>query len=369
MRGRPLLPFLSPLLALSVIAAACGGGGGEEGADGTGQENGGSSTTSNPAATTSSTPGPPPGPPTTRGPAPEVTVEPIGAMGGTVVLSGEPAYRGVLGQIDPDRNVVAPVALPPAPAAPGIAPLTGLPLDDPAVAGRPALLVKIDNTAKGRPQEALARADLVYEELIEGGFTRLAAVYHTHSPLLGPVRSGRTTDIALLGSLNEPIFAWSGANRVHAALLRRQDFVDLGAATIRNYFRADDRPGTYDLMTESDVLRDLAAQRDAGGAPPPHFEYRDATIGLPASAVAATGASIDFPSVSVEWTWEAATAGWARTQDGSRHVDAQDVPVVARNVVIAEVGVVGTGSVDLSGSSVDEQLFLGTGRGWVLSDG
>ena len=82
--------------------------------------------------------------------------------------------------------VRAPAALPPAPASDGIAPLTGLPMDS-SLSSRPAVLVKIDNTSKGRPQEALGQADLVYEEMIEGGFTRLAAVLSGKAALLQAV--------------------------------------------------------------------------------------------------------------------------------------------------------------------------------------
>lgn len=39
----------------------------------------------------------------------------------------------------------------------------------------PAFLVKIENTAAGAPQYGLSEADMVVEELVEGGLTRLAA--------------------------------------------------------------------------------------------------------------------------------------------------------------------------------------------------
>ncbi|RMH69374.1 MAG: hypothetical protein D6683_16175, partial [Actinomyces sp.] len=143
------------LVALALLAAACGGGGDDDATDDTAT---GSTTTVSTSAgeepTTTATA--PLSPPTTRGVPEPVDVDPLpDAMPAVTVLSGEPAYRGVLGQIDPDRYVVAPVALPPAPAPAGVAPLTGLTLDDPAVAERPAILAKIDNTAKGRPQASL----------------------------------------------------------------------------------------------------------------------------------------------------------------------------------------------------------------------
>lgn len=356
---------VAALIVVSLFAASCGGGDDAESSDIV------TTTTAAVAAEsvdTTTTAGDMAGPPTTQGPAPVVAVEPLTALGGVTVLSGEPPYRGVLGQVDPDRNIVAPAALPPAQAADGIAPLTGLPMDS-SLSSRPAVLVKIDNTSKGRPQEALGQADLVYEEMIEGGFTRLAAVFHTNAPLMGPIRSGRTTDIALIGSLNEPVFAWSGANLVHAALLRQQTMVDLGAQSRSEYFRADDRPGTYDLMSEAQTLLDIALGRGDGGTPPPHFEYRDDTIGLPASATPASTVTVSFPSVTARWGWDAAAGGWARTQGGTDHVDAQGERVVAANVVVAEVREVATGSVDTAGATVFEQQFLGSGRGWVFTDG
>lgn len=360
-------PLLAALVALALIAAACGGGGDDE----AGGEVVDVTTTTDPSApeSTEATTTSDPTPPTTRGvPEPRTIVpipDPIEPM---YVLNGEPAYRGVLAQLDLDQYVVQPVALPPPDLGPGIAPLTGLPLSDPSVAERPAILVKIDNTTKGRPQEALNLADLVYEEQIEGGFTRLAAVFHTNAPLLGPVRSGRTTDISLVGSLNTPIFAFSGANRVHLALLRRQEIVDLGAKTRGEYFRTSGRPGTYDLMVEASDLYEIAAEEEeTGGTPPPHFEYRAEGAGLPATARPASYVQVKFNGARGEWDWDGSY--WLRTQDGTAHTDASGAQVAAANVIVAFVDHVSSGARDLAGSPVYEEQFIGQGDALVFTDG
>ena len=63
----------------------------------------------------------------------------------------------------------------------------------------PVYAVKIDNTGKAHPQAGLSKADVVYVEQVEGGVTRLAAIYSSAYPkYVGPVRSGRITDIELL---------------------------------------------------------------------------------------------------------------------------------------------------------------------------
>ena len=365
------LHFLALFVALALLAGACGGGDGDNEST---ESDGDIADDDDPAATpTSSSVAPGTtisvSPPTTRGPAPLVEVDPLGEFGGVQILSGEPLYSGVFGQIAVSRNVVAPVALPPAAQAPGVAPLTGLPMT-PADAERPAIIVKLDNTAKGRPQESLSQADLVYVLMVENGVTRLAAVFHSVEPeVLGPVRSGRTSDIALFSSLNNPIFAYSGANLLQHAVIRRFEMIDLGAGTRSEYHRAPDRPGTYDLMTLPSDLWSIAASRETAGPPSPHFEYRDESVGLPPSASSARSITIDYPSATSLWEFDVEAGGWARTQDGEPHVDADGARIVATNVLVAEVDHVRTGSLDTVGTTVFEEQFLGTGRGWVATDG
>ena len=77
-------------------------------------------------------------------------------------------------------------------------PLTGMPITDPALAARPALVVKIDNHPDARPQSGLNQADIVFELLVEG-ITRYALVFGSTLPTtVGPVRSARSSDIDLL---------------------------------------------------------------------------------------------------------------------------------------------------------------------------
>ena len=369
-RARQLLgPAL--LLVAGGLIAACGGGGDDTANDDTFVEE----TTTTEATvvvdetttTTTEPAGQPLSPPTTRGPAPVLEVVPVEGFGRITVISGEPPYGGLLAQLDPDRAIIQAAALPPE-STPGTAPLTGLPLADPSIAERPALVAKIDNTAPGRPQAALSQADLVYVTQIEGGLTRLVAVFHSETPSeIGPVRSGRTTDIAVFSSFNEPIFSWSGANSVQRALIRRYDMVDLGASSRSEYYRASDRPGSYDLMADPSVLWDVAESSERGGTPPAHFEYRDEATGLPASAQPASSFRIDYPSASMEYAWNG--TGWARTQNGEPHLDDAEVLLAPENVVIAEVRMVETGTIDSAGSAVVEQQFIGSGRGWVFTDG
>lgn len=76
----------------------------------------------------------------------------------------------------------------------------------------PVLAVKIDNASAARPQTGLESADVVYVEQVEGGLSRLMAVYATRLPeSVGPVRSVREADLELLRQFDRPILAFSGA--------------------------------------------------------------------------------------------------------------------------------------------------------------
>src|SRR5580704_18895149 len=96
-------------------------------------------------------------------------------------------------------------------APPPACPLTGAPAPNGTVPQRPAMAVKIDNYPAGRPQSGLDKADIVYEEPVEGGITRFAAVFQCQDAgLIGPARSARNIDIGILGQLGNPLLAHVG---------------------------------------------------------------------------------------------------------------------------------------------------------------
>jgi hypothetical protein len=74
----------------------------------------------------------------------------------------------------------------------------------------PLIAVKIDDTAPGRPQLGIDRADVVYIEAVEGGLTRLAAIFGTYKPTVGYVRSTRPSDPDLLLQYGKITEAYSG---------------------------------------------------------------------------------------------------------------------------------------------------------------
>lgn len=77
-------------------------------------------------------------------------------------------------------------------------PLTGLPAEG-ALPNRPVMFVKVDNSSASDPQIGLGSADVVFQQLVEGGYTRLAVAFYSKLPkVAGPVRSARATDIGIV---------------------------------------------------------------------------------------------------------------------------------------------------------------------------
>jgi len=147
-------------------------------------------------------------------------------------------------------------------------PLNGLPVAEEELLERRVIAVKVDNHPQARPQSGLPEADAVLEILVEGGFTRFIAFFHhSDSSYVGPVRSLRPTDSAVLPALGAPIAISGGQNWIVAlALSRDVNLIGEGAVGL---FRMSHRVAPHNLYADTG---DLRATADARG-------YEDALHG------------------------------------------------------------------------------------------
>jgi hypothetical protein len=254
----------------------------------------------------------------------------------------------------------------PTTTSPAVLPLLGTPGEPP---DRAALGVKIDNTDNGRPQTGLGQADVVVEEMVEGGLTRLLAVFHSQDPDdVGPVRSARSTDLAILAELGRPLFAWSGANPTFRAAVEAADLADVGYSAVPDAYRRDGgRRAPYNLFADPAELR---AAVDPGSPPPMLFEYRAPSEALAGPGLQpAAGFRSSTLATAIEWTWNTRTRLWERTQNGTAHVDSAGDRVAVPNVVIRSTPYRDSGVRDSTGAVVPEAVAVGEGDAWLLSDG
>jgi len=193
---------------------------------------------------------------------------------------------------------------------PPACPLTGEPAPGRTVPQRPAMAVKIDNYPAGRPQAGLDKADIVFEEPVEGGITRYAAVFQCQDvALIGPARSARNIDIGILGQLGNPLIAHVGGINPVLANIEASPLVnvDLGASNSLMIHP----PGRVSPDSDFTSTAIVYGTHPTMTTPPaPLFTYSAATPpgGSPVSVV-----HIPFSGTSnVYWKWNPKTNTFQR---------------------------------------------------------
>ena len=247
---------------------------------------------------------------------------------------------------------------PPPPACP----LTGQPAPHGEVPVRPVLAIKVENLAEARPQAGLDRADIVYEEPVEGGITRFIVVYQCHDAnRVGPVRSARTTDPDVLAQFGRPAFGYSGSASNVARVVDRADLIDVRYdVAVDAYTRDDGRPSPHDLYTSTRPL--WKAARSNQGPPDAVFTY---ATELEARSRKVSSVHLPFSSYSdVYWKWSRRDAAWLRSHGTVAHTLENGSRVAAANVVVMQV------EVTIPQGSLSPQVTLtGSGKAYVFRDG
>lgn len=244
-----------------------------------------------------------------------------------------------------------------------VAPLTGLPDPSGASGRRPALDVKIENTPEARPQTGLEAADVVYEEVVDGGITRFLALYNsTVPPVVGPVRSVRGIDPQLVWPVGG-IFVYSGGASQEVARIRAAPvlLIDESAGGSAMY-RDHSRQSPHNLYARPDQL----FGRGGKPIPPaPLFQYLGAGAvfnGQPASSFVVN----ESPDRSYDptYTWDAASGTWKRSYGGAPFTMSNGTQIAPTNVVVQA-----TAYTPAPGAKGAVGQATGEGDLWVFSAG
>ncbi|MDO9063032.1 MAG: DUF3048 domain-containing protein [Microbacterium sp.] len=249
-----------------------------------------------------------------------------------------------------------------APAVPVPAPLSGVAVK-PGSLDHPSLAAKIDNHPDARPQTGLERADIVFEELVEGGLTRYLAVWHSHIPAdIGPVRSIRPMDPDI-ASPTAGLLAYSGGQPQFVAMIQATELV---TATEGNpaFFRTTDNFAPHNLHVRAKQFVD--ANRDVAAPPPQHFAFSNraddsssARFGKRTTRIDVSFSTFSNPS----WSWHRRDAAWRRTQSGAADLDASGRQLAATNVIVMRV------AIDNSYGDVPKTVLVGSGDAWIGTGG
>jgi hypothetical protein len=236
-------------------------------------------------------------------------------------------------------------------------PLTGEPANGPRPK-HPVMVVKIDNTESSRPQVGLSKADLVTEELVEGGATRLAVFYYSKVPkVVGPVRSFRASDIGVVKPVHGVLVASGGA----PPTVRR--IKQAGIKTVTEggtgFYRDSGRSAPYNLFMN---LPKLASTLTSHHTPDNYLPWGEQ--GALPSGRRAKGLAAQF-SGGHTTSWRYKGGSYVNLNSNAASGD-QFRP---DTVLVLRVRVGDAGYLDPAGNPVPEMHFTGKGDAMVFHGG
>lgn len=236
--------------------------------------------------------------------------------------------------------------------------------------GHPSVACKIDNSFDARPQFALNRTDITFVEMVEGGLTRLVAIWHSDLPdAVGPVRSIRPMDPDILSPFGG-IVCYSGGQlpfvrAIEAApVFTASETSEQGNGTFK---RSKDRPAPHNVIVNASLL---AEQHDELRSPKAQFTYSlDQATASAAAGTAVTQFTVKYPQATSGWKPNSDGTAWLRTQDGTVHRDAATgKQVQATNVVVMTVKI-DRSFADSKYGSVPKTIMVSSGTAWVFTAG
>ena len=232
------------------------------------------------------------------------------------------------------------------------------------------LVVKIDDTNMAHPQIGLEDADVVYIEQVEGGLTRLAAVFASKIPVrVGPVRSARISDIDILSQYGRVAFAYSGAQRKLLPVIAAANLEDLGAQhESSKIFTTDpNRVAPYAMVLRADLLMQKIVDENlqVDSAKSVGFVFGDNPKGgIPTQKVV-----INWPAATYSAEWSEKESRWLLSHNGKLNVADSGVVLGATTLVIQMVKISPSEYGDKFGGVTPLSETIGTGKAYVLRNG
>lgn len=238
---------------------------------------------------------------------------------------------------------------------------------------RPVAVMIDNDVAASRPQMGLESAYMVYEIIVEGGASRMMALFKNHElEKVGPIRSSRHyfLDYALE---HDAIYCHAGWSPKASA-----DIKSLGVNNI-NGIQGDDgsvywRDYTYDrtwhnLYSGVDKLYDKAVntKKYRGTTDKTHTAYSDEDI-TPKTDSSATEIKLPYSNFyRVGYMYDAENMVYKRYVDGSEHMSQTGNVLTAKNIIIYQVKNFNLNDGDNVGRQDIENI--GTGSGYYVTNG
>lgn len=231
---------------------------------------------------------------------------------------------------------------------------------------RPAVAVKIENSPQARPQHGLETADLVFEEIVEGGITRFMAIYHCgRADDAGPVRSARFDDPKIARPFTR-VIAYSGSNGLVDKELDKRNMVMLNELNQRGaFYRVP--PGAilvHNLFVRTEVLRTDDRVKKVDPPRSDVFAFGD----VQDAAKKARRIRLNFnASITIEYKWQGGL--WKRYEDGA-FLTNTGKQIAVPNVLVQQVDVSNSNRlVDSAGNPSPKLDLKGKGKALLFRSG
>ena len=259
-------------------------------------------------------------------------------------------------------------------------PLTGLPMDEARAQNRPLAIV-LANCVDSIPMNGIAQADVVYELLVEGGITRMLALYQDFSDvqMAGSIRSARHYTVEFARS-HDAILIHAGGSQPYAyrtiSELGVPNLDEVGGNRRDIFFRDRGRIGgrridtMHAVVTTNARVAQFLPQYDFNLDHTPSFEqgWFFADDATPVGGTAATNAVVTFPGGKTStFDFDATENVYRMTQFRRDFVDANDGSRPGfTNVIVMRTSIT---SMQGDGAGRQNVVTVGEGEGYFINGG
>ncbi len=252
-------------------------------------------------------------------------------------------------------------------------PLTGETGFSEAAIGMRPVTVMVNNIGAALPQRGIAAADVIYEAVVEGGITRMMAVYADIDaiPYVGPVRSARHYYVSFSEGLNA-LYTHFGGSPVAYDYIKQYGVDDVDgqyctSAFYQDTWRAQTYGREHSFFIDGETIRAQAEGKgiDLSGEYEPLFDFSYEELLVPDDG-AADDVYVPFSgSYNAEFIYDETTGLYAKKRNGADHIDADTEEIVTfTNVLILYTTVSALGD-----GTERRNLDLSSGNGWYVTAG
>lgn len=224
----------------------------------------------------------------------------------------------------------------------------------------------IENHYDSRPLSGIANSHMVFEFLVEGGITRLLALYTSDQDIkkIGPIRSARPYFLEIAKPYNA-LFAHVGGSPQALEMIQTQNINDFNEYARGNYFWRDKtRFAPHNVYTSIELLSkgcEIFCPKEYDDLPSTLLTYSDKILdendNNSGDSMYATEVFIPYSTsvYNVKWVYDQENGNYDRYQLGKKDRDSSQNEIKVENIIVLKadtdvIDSVGRLNIDLNGT-------------------